>query len=238
MALCAINKARQRFKSSRIAVLTPCVDHPFFLTSQYMRFMNAFFTAQKMDVMIDVAACKWPVASGSEESGSSILRQGCDITGGSYLSVPKPEALLQYLTWVLLPDQETRGNLVLPHKTPVGSKAACFCHRTILDVGYVCSVCLSGECVRVFAFCRLTRILHAFFSFLFLQSNLLHLQVRPDSCLSCQLFSLAPPPSPSARSSNWVPWCLRLPRTTGRSDREATDAAAAAATAAARTDSQ
>lgn len=95
MALCAINKRRQEFLSSRIAVLTPSADHPFFLTTQYMNFMNAFFTAQKMDVMIDVAVGK---ANSSDDASSSILRQGCDITAGSYLSIPKPEALLQYLT--------------------------------------------------------------------------------------------------------------------------------------------
>lgn len=95
LALCAIHKRRQEFRSSRIAVLTPSADYPFFLTTQYMNFMNAFFTAQKMDVMIDVAVSK---ADSGDDSGSSILRQGCDITGGSYLSVPKPEALLQYLT--------------------------------------------------------------------------------------------------------------------------------------------
>ena len=95
LALCAIHKRRQQFLSSRIAVLTPSADYPFFLTTQYMNFMNAFFTAQKMDVMIDVAVSK---ADGGDDTSSSILRQGCDITGGSYLSIPKPEALLQYLT--------------------------------------------------------------------------------------------------------------------------------------------
>lgn len=94
-ALCLVNKSKKDFQSSRIAVLTPSVDYPFFLTSQYMNFMNAYFTAQKMDVMIDVAVSKG--TTGGSEDSSSILRQGCDITAGSYLSVPKPEALLQYL---------------------------------------------------------------------------------------------------------------------------------------------
>lgn len=94
-ALCAIHKRKQEFLCSRIAVLTASVDYPFFLTTQYMNFMNAYFTAQKMDVVIDVAVRK---GSGStDDSSSSILRQGCDITGGAYLSVPKPEALFQYL---------------------------------------------------------------------------------------------------------------------------------------------
>lgn len=95
LALCAIHKRRGEFVSSRIAVLTPSADYPFFLTSQYMNFMNAFFTAQKMDVMIDVVVSK--SETGNDDTGSSILKQGCDITGGSYLSIPKPEALLQYL---------------------------------------------------------------------------------------------------------------------------------------------
>lgn len=95
LALCAIHKRKREFLSSRIAVLTPSADYPFFLTSQYMNFMNAFFTAQKMDVMIDVVVSK--AESGNDDTSSSILKQGCDITGGSYLSIPKPEALLQYL---------------------------------------------------------------------------------------------------------------------------------------------
>ena len=94
-ALCVIHKSKRLFKSSRIAVLTPSTDYPFFLTTQYMNFMNTFFTAQKMDVMMDVAVRK--SENSSDDGTSSILRQGCDITGGSYLSVPKPEALLQYL---------------------------------------------------------------------------------------------------------------------------------------------
>ena len=141
LGLCRINKRKEEFSSSRISIISPATDHPFFLTTQYMNFMNCFFTAQKMDVAIDVATANRE----GDDSSNSILRTASDITGGTYLSIPNQKALLQYLVWVLLPDCQTRKSLVLPQKIPVGSRAACFCHRTLIDVGYVCSVCLSGE---------------------------------------------------------------------------------------------
>ncbi|XP_078452813.1 general transcription factor IIH subunit 3 isoform X2 [Lampetra planeri] len=87
--------------------------------SQYMNFMNVIFAAQK---------------------------QACDITGGIYLQVPQIAALLQYLQWVFLPDPELRASLVLPPPVQVDYRAACFCHRNLIAIGYVCSVCLSIFC--------------------------------------------------------------------------------------------
>lgn len=56
--------------------------------SQYMTYMNVFFTAQKRGVVIDVCALG---------KNLSLLQQGCDITGGQYLKVPQLDGLLQYL---------------------------------------------------------------------------------------------------------------------------------------------
>lgn len=50
-----------------------------------------------------------------------------------------------YGQWLFLTDPSTRGKLTLPPRAQVDYRAACFCHRTLIDVGYVCSVCLSGE---------------------------------------------------------------------------------------------
>ncbi|POI34673.1 hypothetical protein CIB84_001576 [Bambusicola thoracicus] len=72
--------------------------------------------------------------------------QACDITGGIYLKVPHLPSLLQYLLWVFLPDQEQRSQLVLPPPVHVDYRAACFCHRNLIEIGYVCSVCLSIFC--------------------------------------------------------------------------------------------
>ncbi|KAH9502364.1 General transcription factor IIH subunit 3 [Bulinus truncatus] len=119
--------------SSRILIIKGSEDCP----SQYMNFMNAVFTAQKQNIVIDACVL---------DADSGLLQQACDITGGIYLKIPQPLGLLQYLTWVFLPDFETRSKMNLPPKVQVDYRAACFCHRNLIDIGYVCSVCLSIYC--------------------------------------------------------------------------------------------
>lgn len=63
--------------------------------SQYMNYMNVFFTAQKQGVVIDVCTL---------DQHLSLLQQGCDITGGLYLKVPQLQGLLQYLLVSLCQD--------------------------------------------------------------------------------------------------------------------------------------
>ncbi|XP_067626284.1 general transcription factor IIH subunit 3 isoform X2 [Eurosta solidaginis] len=120
MALCYISRIQRNTAAgvkmhSRILVVTGSNE----CASQYMTYMNVFFTAQKL---------------------------GCDITGGQYLRLTQLDGLLQYLLWVFLPDPQMRQKLVLPPATKVDYRAACFCHRELIDIGYVCSVCLSIFC--------------------------------------------------------------------------------------------
>ncbi|XP_050305782.1 general transcription factor IIH subunit 3 [Anthonomus grandis grandis] len=138
MALCYIarqerNKPTGVKTNSRILVITGSGDS----ASQYMNYMNVFFTAQKQNVVIDVCAF---------DHNLSLLRQACDVTGGLYLKVPQISALLQFLLWVFLPEPSMREKLVLPPPVKVDYRAACFCHRELIDIGYVCSVCLSVFC--------------------------------------------------------------------------------------------
>jgi len=35
--------------------------------------------------------------------------------------------------------------MVLPDQEQVDLRASCFSHKKIIDIGYVCSVCLSGN---------------------------------------------------------------------------------------------
>lgn len=138
LALCYIHRVRRESKliekyKSRIVVIQAGEDP----ASQYLPFMNSVFSAQKMNVEID--ACML-------EKDSGLLQQGCDITGGIYVRVPQVNGLLQYLLWIFLPSQEVRSTLVLPPRVQVDYRAACFCHRNLIDIGYVCSVCLSVFC--------------------------------------------------------------------------------------------
>ncbi|XP_071619162.1 general transcription factor IIH subunit 3 isoform X3 [Heliangelus exortis] len=125
-------KANEEMKS-RILVIKAAEDSAL----QYMNFMNVIFAAQKQSILIDACVL---------DSDSGLLQQACDITGGIYLKVPHMPSLLQYLLWVFLPDQEQRSQLVLPPPVHVDYRAACFCHRNLIEIGYVCSVCLSIFC--------------------------------------------------------------------------------------------
>lgn len=70
--------------NSRILIVTGSGDS----ASQYMNYMNVFFTAQKQNVVLDVCTL---------DQHLSLLQQGCDITNGLYLRVPQLQGLLQYL---------------------------------------------------------------------------------------------------------------------------------------------
>lgn len=140
MALSYINRYlnEREGRKARILVLTAFGAS----SSHYMNYMNAFFTAQRLGVPIDTCVL---------ERDSGLLQQGSDITGGRYFRLDKIEKFLQVLIWLFLPDTSTRGQLGLPTSANVDYRAACFCHRQLVDIGYVCSVCLS-------IFCKLTPI--------------------------------------------------------------------------------
>ncbi|KAL6435187.1 hypothetical protein ACFW04_005339 [Cataglyphis niger] len=138
MALCYIARLEREKVASqklypRILVITASNDSAI----QYMNYMNIFFTAQRMNVILDVC---------SLDQELTLLQQGCEITGGNYLQVPQLAGLLQYLLWVFLPDPSVRSKLVLPPPVKVNYRAACFCHQDLIDIGYVCSICLSIFC--------------------------------------------------------------------------------------------
>ncbi|XP_043548589.1 general transcription factor IIH subunit 3 isoform X5 [Chiloscyllium plagiosum] len=137
-ALCYIHKVNKELEvgqelNSRILVIKAAEDS----ASQYMNFMNVIFAAQKQNILIDACVL---------DSESGLLQQASDITGGLYLKIPQMLSLSQYLLWVFLPDPEQRSQLVLPPPVHVDYRAACFCHRNLIEIGYVCSVCLSIFC--------------------------------------------------------------------------------------------
>ncbi|XP_053726965.1 general transcription factor IIH subunit 3 [Synchiropus splendidus] len=138
IALCYINRVAKELEAgqemkTRILVVKAADDS----TLQYMNYMNVIFAAQKKNILIDACVLA---------SDSGLLQQACDITGGLYLKIPQKVALAQYLLWVFLPDGDQRSQLVLPPPVHVDYRAACFCHRNLIEIGYVCSVCLSIFC--------------------------------------------------------------------------------------------
>lgn len=104
---------------------------------QYIPIMNSIFACQRLHIPIDV--CKL--------SGDAVfLQQASDATRGVYMSLTEPRGLLQYLMMAFLPDQRSRKHLILPSRVDVDFRAACFCHRRVVNIGFVCSICLSIFC--------------------------------------------------------------------------------------------
>lgn len=121
--------------TARILIVSVSGD----LASQYIPIMNGIFACQRLHIPIDILKL----------AGDTVfLQQAADATGGIYMA-PTGEhigGLLQYLMMAYLPDQEARKCLVLPGEgEAVDFRAACFCHRRVVDVGFVCSICLSSE---------------------------------------------------------------------------------------------
>eukprot|EP00884_Botryococcus_braunii_P000069 jgi/Botrbrau1/10062/Bobra.0355s0018.1 len=115
-----------------------CLQHSPDAMPHYIPIMNAIFSAQRSDVVIDTC-----VVAGPE---SAFMQQAAHMTGGWYLRPKDPGALLQYLLTVFLADTETRKLLKLPGEESIDFRASCFCHKKAIELGYVCSVCLSVFC--------------------------------------------------------------------------------------------
>ncbi|EJF65317.1 transcription factor Tfb4 [Dichomitus squalens LYAD-421 SS1] len=128
----------------RILVLSVSPDQ----SSTYIPIMNSIFSAQKLKVTIDV--CK---VFGAE---NVFLQQAAHLTGGAYVQIERTDALLQYMMMSFLPPPAIRQLISVPTQDRVDFRAACFCHKRIVEIGFVCSVCLSIFCqpVPVCSTCR------------------------------------------------------------------------------------
>lgn len=64
--------------------------------------------------------------------------------------------------WIFLPDPTTRAMFALPSPQHIDYRAACLCHHSLVDVGFVCSVCLSGmrNLSDVITFCHFLSFQH------------------------------------------------------------------------------
>ncbi|KAL1743379.1 TFIIH subunit Tfb4/p34 [Schizophyllum fasciatum] len=136
-SLCYVN--RLQAPSSRILLLSVSPDR----AQDYVPFMNAIFSAQKLKVPIDTLQLA--------AHDSIFLQQATYLTGGAYVRLGdeagegKRGGLLQYLMMCFLPPPELRQVMAVPTMDQVNLRAACFCHKRMTEIGFVCSVCLSSE---------------------------------------------------------------------------------------------
>lgn len=132
---------------ARILVISVSDSSP----AQYIPTMNAVFAAAHAGVAIDVLALR---------GAATFLQQAAYITRGTFLSPPPASAaephinalhtqgLLAYLMlgFSAASARDVANALVAPSADAVDFRAACFCHRRVVDTGFVCSICLSIFC--------------------------------------------------------------------------------------------
>ncbi|KAI4094387.1 MAG: hypothetical protein L6R37_007260 [Teloschistes peruensis] len=139
------------------------------LSAQYIPLTNAIFACSRLGIPISVAKISTSTSSttttmeqahqptttttttapqaNANAEDATFLQQASDSTRGIYLPIHHPRGLLQYLMMAFLPDQATSPHLSAGiGEQGVDFRAACFCHRRVVDVGFVCSVCLSIFC--------------------------------------------------------------------------------------------
>ncbi|CAI4218112.1 unnamed protein product [Parascedosporium putredinis] len=154
MALAYINRASQSLSTSkptaadvgkpsvssalrgiraRILVISVSDSQP----SQYIPTMNAVFAASHLEIPIDTL---------SLFGNDTFMQQASFITNGTFLKATEPRGFLQYLMMGFMADGEARTALISPRHHSVDFRAACFCHRRVIDTGFVCSVCLGIFC--------------------------------------------------------------------------------------------
>jgi transcription initiation factor TFIIH subunit 3 len=139
------------------------------LSSQYIGLMNAVFAAQRMNVPIDMLRIGPRAAflqqASDATNGVFITYDPNDINEPPTVNGDHNEdgdeemddeeavegaatvGLLQTLMMGFLPDGTARRSLVMPGSEEVDFRAACFCHGNVVDIGAVCSVCLSIFCL-------------------------------------------------------------------------------------------
>lgn len=122
--------------TSRLLILSVSGD----LANQYIPIMNSIFACQRLSIPIDILKL----------AGDTVfLQQAADATGGIYMALDSNTrgGFLQYLMFAYLPDETARKHLITPGEGEgVDFRAACFCHRRVVDIGFVCSICLSIFC--------------------------------------------------------------------------------------------
>lgn len=143
---------------ARIVVISVSESSP----AQYIPTMNAVFAASHAGIPIDVL---------SLHGTATFLQQASYITRGTFLEATNPQGLLTYLMFGFASSIDTRQTvttttkgagqagtraaidgasgleqLISPSTASVDFRAACFCHRKVVDTGFVCSICLSIFC--------------------------------------------------------------------------------------------
>jgi len=102
--------------------------------------MNAVFAAKKKQIVIDTCVIY------TKKDSQSLIQQISHLTGGVYLQLDNPKVILNCLMSIFACDRYSRQFLPVPTQQNINFSASCFCHKQVIELGFVCSYCLSIFC--------------------------------------------------------------------------------------------
>ena len=141
--------------ASEILIINQCS----LSSARYIPFLNAAFEAQHSRILInamDLAAMP-----------NTLLRQAASITSGTFVSFKFLNEILPFAFSYSIGDSGRLRPLFNPTlQHDVDFRGACFCHGKSIDIGFVCSVCLSGNKSIVFSMLSFCSSLLRIFAFL------------------------------------------------------------------------
>lgn len=144
MILCENNSRKLTFPlKTSVLIINEKVLVP---SSQYVHFMNSLFEAQRNGIKCNVIDME-----GADSPGDNVLlKQAASITSGYYMKINSPSEVIPVL-FNFPPEISSSVQAILnrPKQKIVDFRGSCFCHGKVVDLGFVCSVCLSGTLYNI-----------------------------------------------------------------------------------------
>jgi transcription factor TFB4 len=137
--LCFIKRMRRENKNESMESKTVIINFSSDLSEQTTELMTLFFTYQTFHEKIDILDISGEI--------NPTLQQGCDITGGRYVSLDKfPKSLLGCIARNFFISSNSINFFPTVVEREVDYRFPCRCHNTLVDLGYICASCLSVHC--------------------------------------------------------------------------------------------
>jgi hypothetical protein len=145
LILCENNSRKLSSPSkSSILIINENVSVP---SSQYVQLMNSLFEAQRNGIKINVLDLM------NQDTSNVLLKQSASITSGWYINLKSiSEVIPTLLNFPAELSSSAQSILNCPQQEVIDFRGSCYCHGKVVDLGYVCSVCLSGNIIIYYLF--------------------------------------------------------------------------------------
>ena len=114
------------------------------LQKQYLNLINSAFCAKEHGIIVDIILLENCDGGSSSKEALTIFSQVCDLTSGVLHNCKDLAHLYHILTICVTPTSQDREKLlVTSSQVEVDYRAATFDTKNLVDIGFVCSICLA-----------------------------------------------------------------------------------------------